>query len=208
MKLIRKGTFETNSSSTHAIVIPKNVEEDKYSLYDSLDHEYCFGRGAYRLVDAWDEKLAYSYMALKDNGTTKEELKSFKDNVIEIWKTIDKNKTTPTPIDVFNYLDRDGKDGNLTGNDSFLVLMDRGYNYIDHSSELNGTGFIERLKTDIDFLKRFLFNKDSYITIGGDEYCGYNIKTIGFEYDYEDYNEFENKLDKYMEDNDVYLKGN
>ena len=27
--------------------------------------------------------------------------------------------------------------------------------------------------------------KNSYITIGGDEYRGYNIKTIGFEYDYD-----------------------
>ena len=44
MKLIRKNCFETNSSSTHALVIPKKVKEDNYSLYDSLDHNYHFGR--------------------------------------------------------------------------------------------------------------------------------------------------------------------
>ena len=58
---------------------------------------------------------------------------------------------------------------------------------------------------------KLLFNRDSYITIGGDEYRGYNIKTIGFEYDYggmfED-NEFEEKLREYEKDNDVFLKGN
>ena len=44
MKLIRKGTFETNSSSTHALVVPHKVDEENYDLYDSLDHNYCYGR--------------------------------------------------------------------------------------------------------------------------------------------------------------------
>src|SRR5699024_8913887 len=34
---------------------------------------------------------------------------------------------------------------------------------------------------------RFIFNNKSYITVGGDEHRGYNIKTIGFEYDYDEY---------------------
>ena len=54
MKQIRIGTFETNSSSTHAIVIPHEVDEEKYNIYDSLDHEYCYGREECRIVDDWD----------------------------------------------------------------------------------------------------------------------------------------------------------
>ena len=184
MRKIRYGIFETNSSSTHAIVVPKEVKEDGYNAYDSLDHDYGFGREECRLCDNWDEKLAYVYMLLKDNNV--EELDTFKNQVIEVWEKLFGNKDyTPTPKDVFNYIDRDGSDGNLTGEDGFLILEERYGNYIDHAEGLDGTDFIERLKTDDEFVKRFIFNKDSYITIGGDEYRGYNIKTIGFEYDYD-----------------------
>ena len=184
MKKIRYGIFETNSSSTHAIVIPKEVKEDGYNAYDSLDHDYGFGREECRLCDSWDEKLAYAYMLLKDNNV--EELDTFKSQVIEVWEKLFGNKDyTPTPKDVFNYIDRDGSDGNLTGKDGFLILKERYGNYVDHAEGLDGTDFIERLKTDDEFVKRFIFNRNSYITIGGDEYRGYNIKTIGFEYDYD-----------------------
>ena len=207
MRKIRYGIFETNSSSTHAIVIPKEVKEDGYDTYDSLDHDYGFGREECRLCDNWDEKLAYAYMLLKDNDV--EELDTFKNQVIEVWEKLFGNKDyTPNPKDVFNYIDRDGSNGDLTGKDGFLILKERYGNYVDHAEGLNGTDFIERLKTDDEFVKRFIFNRDSYITIGGDEYRGYNIKTIGFEYDYENEEDFINKLKEYKKNNDVYLKGN
>lgn len=184
MKKIRYGIFETNSSSTHAIVIPKEVKEDGYNAYDSLDHDYGFGREECRLCDNWDEKLAYAYMLLKDNNV--EELDTFKNQVIEVWEKLFGNKDyTPTPKDVFNYIDRDGTDGNLTGKDGFLILKERYGNYIDHACDLENKNILNRLIKDKEFVKRFIFNKNSYITIGGDEYRGYNIKTIGFEYDYD-----------------------
>lgn len=184
MKKIRYGIFETNSSSTHAIVIPKEVKEDGYNAYDSLDHDYGFGREECRLCDNWDEKLAYAYMLLKDNNVA--ELDTFKNQVIEVWEKLFGNKDyTPTPKDVFNYIDRDGSDGNLTGKDGFLILKERYGNYVDHACDLENKNILNRLIKDKEFVKRFIFNKNSYITIGGDEYRGYNIKTIGFEYDYD-----------------------
>ena len=121
MRKIRYGIFETNSSSTHSIVVPKEVKEDGYDAYDSLDHDYGFGREECRLCDSWDEKLAYAYMLLKDNNVA--ELDTFKNQVIEVWEKLFGNKDyTPTPKDVFNYIDRDGSDGNLTGKDGFLIL--------------------------------------------------------------------------------------
>ena len=207
MKTIRYGTFETNSSSTHAIVAPKQVDSEKYDLYDSLDHDYAFGRGGYRLCDNWDEKLAYAYMMLIDNNV--DGLDTFKNQVIEIWKELFNNtKCTPTPNNVFDYIDRDRSDGNLTGEDGFLILKERYGNFIDHSCDLIDRNILTRLKNDKEFIKRFIFNRDSYITIGGDEYCGYNIKTIGFEYDYENEDDFWNKLEEYKKSHDVYLKGN
>lgn len=184
MRKIRYGIFETNSSSTHAIVVPKEVKEDGYNAYDSLDHDYGFGREECRLCDNWDEKLAYAYMLLKDNNVA--ELDTFKNQVIEVWEKLFGNKDyTPTPKDVFNYIDRDGSDGNLTGEDGFLILKERYGNYIDHACDLENRDILDRLINDKEFVKRFIFNRESYITICGDEYRGYNIKTIGFEYDYD-----------------------
>ena len=207
MRKIRYGIFETNSSSTHAIVVPKEVKEEGYNAYDSLDHDYGFGREECRLCDSWDEKLAYAYMLLKDNDVG--ELNTFKNQVIEVWEKLFGNKDyTPNPKDVFNYIDRDGSNGNLTGEDGFLILKERYGNYIDHACDLENKNILNRLIKDKEFVKRFIFNRDSYITIGGDEYRGYNIKTIGFEYDYENEEDFINKLKEYEKDNDVYLKGN
>lgn len=207
MKTIRKGMFETNSSSTHAIVIPHEVNDCDYSLYDSLDHNYGFGREECRLCDSWDEKLAYAYMLLIDNNI--KELDTFKSQIIEIWEDLFGNiKCTPTPKNVFDYIDRDGVDGNLTGEDNFLILCDRYRSHIDHSCDLVDKDILDRLINDKEFVKRFIFNINSYITIGGDEYRGYNIKTIGFEYDYENEEDFINKLKEYKKNNDVYLKGN
>ena len=89
MKTIRYGSFETNSSSTHAIVIPKRVKEEDWDMGDSLDHKYDFGREECRLVDHWDEKLAYTYMILKDfEGWTDNNRKTkvTKDTIIEFKK--------------------------------------------------------------------------------------------------------------------------
>lgn len=213
MRIIRKGTFETNSSSTHAIVVPKVVKEENYSLYDSLDHNFSFGREECRLVDSWDEKLAYAYLVIKDYYSSKEKIAQFKEMVNKVFNDFNK-EIDITPQDIFKYIDSGKNDGNITGNDGFVVICERWGNYVDQANSID-EDFSTRLLEDYEFLKRYLFNKESYITVGGDEYRGYNIKTIGFEYDYEDewvndelQGEFWSKLEEYKKNNDVYLKGN
>ena len=225
MKTIRYGSFETNSSSTHAIVIPKRVKEEDWAMEDSLDHKYDFGREECRLVNHWDEKLAYTYMILKyfegwtDNNrktkVTKETIIDFKKKVNKIYKEVEQivkykpYDRDPKPDDIFKYIDNHS--------------WERPYPYVDHCEDFDTNGFLDRILNDDEYLKKFLFNNGSYITVGGDEYRGYNIKTIGFEYDYdnnyintgteecpnyEDVSEFWDKLKEYEKDNDVYLKGN
>ena len=59
--------------------------------------------------------------------------------------------------------------------------------YVDHTEDFGENGFINKiLEANVEYIKKLIFNKESYITIGGDEYRGYNIKTIGFEYDYKE----------------------
>ena len=65
------------------------------------------------------------------------------------------------------------------------ILSDYSSVYVDHTEDFATNGFVKKLiGADEDYLKKLIFNRDSYITVGGDEYRGYNIKTIGFEYDY------------------------
>ena len=201
MKTVRYGSFETNSSSTHAIVIPKKVKEEDWYMGDSLDHQYEFGREECRLVDHWDEKLAYLYMVLKDfegwtdnnrkTKVTKDIIKKFKDRINKIYKEVEQivqykpYDGDPKPNDIFKYIDNDGE-GKL-GDIEFVYIhsWERPYPYVDHCEDFDTNGFLDRILNDDEYLKKFIFNNGSYITVGGDEYRGYNIKTIGFQYDYD-----------------------
>lgn len=272
MRLERKGIFETNSSSTHALVIPHKVDEDNYSLNDSLDHDYSFGRGAYRLLDSYDEKIAYAYYVLFDGyeryeyckehpedsygygfEITKENLEEFKRKINLAYERAKKLykynvcENDPKPDDLFLLIEakdeirefknikikefdegfrkivRSEYKRELTENEKEITqeyqeqlhsgeviyletlsekeeqltrlrnILPEHFSYygsgvyVDHAWPYLENGFIQKmLEADVDYLLRFLFNSDSYITIGGDEYQGYNIKTIGFEYDYEE----------------------
>ena len=201
MKTVRYGSFETNSSSTHAIVIPKKVEEEDWDMGDSLDHKYDFGREECRLVDHWDEKLAYTYMILKDfegwtdnnrkTKVTKDTIKKFKDRINKIYKEVEQivqykpYDGDPKPNDIFKYIDNAGE-GKL-GDIEFVYIhsWEKPYPYVDHCEDFDTNGFLDRILNDDEYLKKFIFNNGSYITVGGDEYRGYNIKTIGFQYDYD-----------------------
>ena len=202
MKTIRHGSFETNSSSTHAIVIPKRVKEEDWGMEDSLDYKYDFGREECRLVDHWDEKLAYTYMILKDfEGwtnknreikITKDTITDFKKKINNIYKEVEQivkykpRDRDARPNDIFEYIDNKGE-GKLNFIDFvYLNGYEKPYPYVDHCEDFGTNGFLDKILTDDEYLKKFIFNTGSYITIGGDEYRGYNIKTIGFEYDYED----------------------
>lgn len=200
MELIRKGTFETNSSSTHAIVIPHNVREEDYNLNDSLDHNFEFGRENCRIVYEWDEKLAYIYFVLNElhnyqwdkdkEKISNDKIKNFKDMVNKAYKDVYKiveykpYKYDLKPNQIFKYIE---KKGNLSLDE--ILSDDDSIPYVDHVGEFASNeydDFINKLLTDYDFVKKLIFNKESYISIGGDEYNGYYIKTIGFQYDYDE----------------------
>lgn len=184
MKKIRYGTFETNSSSTHAIVVPKKIGKGDWDYSDGLDHGYGFGRQECRLCDNWDEKFAYAYMILKGNGVHLKDLEEFVSRANQMFKS----DYYINPNSVASYMESDREDGNITGHDYMHVLKnkwDESYGkYVDHSRNVPSE-FIDKILHDDEFLERFLFNRESYITICGDEYRGYNIKTIGFEHDYD-----------------------
>lgn len=218
MKIIRDRVFETNSSSTHALVIPKSVDSQGYSLsvdYDvaqNLEYdtpEFCYGRCQLQIFDDWVNKLAYIYIVLRNYNDfyecsyTEEQVDNFKILINKLYSEVlnvvqFKPSDEITPDRVFHLIDHD--------------IADNGYNcWVDHVGEVP-KDLIDRVLSDEDFVKRFIFNTASYITVGGDEYSGFYIKKVGFEYDYEDLyeedNEWSRKLDELSKDYDIYLKGN
>lgn len=76
MKQIREGIFETNSSSTHSMVIRKGTgtyythEEMLYEMYDIHDGVYqpwsslYFGRAPFRVLTTFEDKVRYAYANL------------------------------------------------------------------------------------------------------------------------------------------------
>ena len=239
---VRKALFETNSSSTHAIVVPKReLDSEDYDLYCSWeDYGLEFGRQTYRMLDNWDLKLAYIYQVLlsADGSMLTPDLDKFKEQINEIYSDLTKKSNHKfsmsyevTPDQIFLVLDfLHKKDLGLIPDDQKLgvdvptkfgdLLSGDSYCFVDHTEyffeysdddrreDKPCADFIKRLLNDEEYLKKFIFGKDSYITIGGDEYRGYNLKTVGFEEDYDDYHDWDKKVKEYEEDYDVYFKGN
>lgn len=204
MRIIRNNVFETNSSSTHALVIPK--ENTKYGLETSWNTDYEFDRES-GFYNQWDKKTAYAYMAVKyhyeDNDDYINIIANFKKNINEMYKKLKKElklkEVRLEPDNIFDIIDKED-----------------GFSYIDHGYRIPEE-FVNKLVEDEEFLKRFVFDREAYISTGGDEYRGFYIKTIGFEYDFEgdwdetecsSYGEFWKRLRDYEETHEVYFKGN
>jgi len=245
---IRSGLFETNSSSSHAIVVSleKDYEitwSDLYSSWNEYDFE--FGRELYRLLGSWDYKLAYIYIILLEIAFNPKvvfprvDLEKFKTRVNKIYnETISKlpqrewSSNNEIPDHIFQILEflnnrNLGKIPDTTipkfSFDTSLFensLKHTWSAYIDHSEHFMTfegedrrysppcAKLLEKLQSDDEYLKSFLFSDDSYITIGGDEYSGYNLKTLGFEYDYRKREDWEERVKEYEKTHDVYFKGN
>lgn len=221
MELIRNNIFETDSSSTHALVIAKEYKELPYHTHSKVvnpdsylkagflcEDDYTFDRSPFKLCNSWDEKLAYMYIVLRSRIT--EEDHYYKSTGCKLITVEDFEKFKTWCVELYNELITD-EGHHISIQDVFEILeLDSKYGYVvggvDHDYEVPNE-LIEKCITDKDYIKRFIFCRDSYIAVSGDEYNRYYIKTIGFEDDYTDRNEFDRKLEEYKKDFDVYFKG-
>ena len=246
---IRSRLFETNSSSSHAIVVSleKDYEITWSDLYSSWEeYNFEFGRETYRLLDNWDYKLAYIYIILLEIDSDPKiifpevDLEKFKTKVNKIYNEIisklpqrawsSNNEIIPDHIfQVLEFLNNRnlGKIPDTTipkfsfDTSLFEESLKHSWSaYIDHTEYFMAfdggdrrysppcAKLLEKLQSDDEYLKLFLFSEDSYITIGGDEYRGYNLKTLGFEEDYREKKDWEERVKEYEKTHDVYFKGN
>ena len=242
MITLRHSLFETNSSSTHALVVPKD-EIFTYDLDSSSwdwDYNYCFDRQDYRILQSWDQKLAYLYIVLLEIGQYCDvvspipDLPKFKLEVSEMYFKLcrendyELNEDDTLPEHIFRVIDFLNGSKNEDEKEKLLSELPWQFEYViqggcvdvnhpepfiifsdDDTRERKPCfEFLKKCLDDPKYLEKFLFNDKSYITIGGDEYRGYNLKTIGFEYDYDNEEEWKKKVLEYEENYEVYFKGN
>ena len=147
---VRFGTFETNSSSMHSVVIVDNVggEDKDYTkglciknkkLYIKNSEQIEFGRYPFEILSTFRDKLMYAIAALS------------KEEIIEsVGKLMGIDDIVYPIVHWWN-----GKDEVFTGE-------------IDHQSQ----GVLERFLTENKInIKDFLTQKRYMVIVDGDEYC-------------------------------------
>lgn len=164
---VRRGTFETNSSSTHSICITKedtSMEIPKELRVNIKDYEFGW---EYEKYGSTDEKFAYLIM-----GVTA----GYNDNFIETSQKLDK---------LLKIIGQWVKSIHIEGLDVVCYNKETYYSsydgYVDHASELEE--MVNALLQDDEMLKRYLFSDDSSILTGNDNEDGYQDIKVNYEYD-------------------------
>lgn len=141
MKQIRKGIFETNSSSTHCITVKKQIDETRFCNKIVFKGD-CYGWG-YKILDTIEEKASYLYSALLSyyEGHEKE-LSDYKNY---IYNTLAKNDIDCSfvPDGIYDWMNF----------------------YVDHCECL--TEFLEYIKNNEKHLMYYLFG-DGVVITGND----------------------------------------
>lgn len=191
---IRRDCFETNSSSSHSIVVVKNRDEhitkEDFANYPERvyvgkngvweiawnPNDLDFGRGPFQFLSTFESKFRY---AVAEFGLTHELIGialKIVPNVIGVeLPTIDRpifvDKDGNEYSDKIHYDDE--KDEIYTDKDGVRITLERDFKfapysgYIDHQSMGKLTSFLR--KQDIS-LEEFLTNRKYTVVIDGDEY--------------------------------------
>ena len=168
MKIIRPQTFETNSSSTHAITIPRKIDEKLKGKQPSILFnigEFGWAYGKHNLAD-------YIWTAICDIYPNN--YQEYEEKIKEILKPYYDRIEFEEPRFDESYDD----DGNLKWR-----YLDSMQGYVDHCHEL--TDFID----DIFGNKELFINAilDGYVRTGNDNADGYDLDDLDDNPDYYHY---------------------
>jgi hypothetical protein len=191
MKQIRRNVFETNSSSTHSIAIPKKCETPNNLSFATGDFGWSFDE-----VDA----VNYFYTAIYETSNSE----------IEVLEKIQKLKSILKSHNIEYHISSPRSHTSDYDGTEYFYLDD---GYIDHGYELQD--FVDELLNDEDKLLRFLGG--GLVFTGNDnsdteERCFINRDEEYLEcYDWDTHKTYPIKNPYYMsnhEDYDWYYKGN
>ena len=158
MKLtIRKGMFETNSSSMHSIIITKNdsncYEEGlKWGILRFLEDDIEFSRSPFQFLNTWRGKVGYAIASYcQDYEASSEEAKEF---ISKLEAIIKKH------VEDLDHIELPDPE------DTWYP-----FGYVDHQSE----GLLQKFLSEENVtLEDFIFIPKYIVVIDGDEYCIFN----------------------------------
>lgn len=183
---IRQGTFETNSSSTHSLVI---FHED----WDRNGYEYTFnfpmdiiggyyGRGCSRVLSTPQAKLNYIWTA-----------------IVDLYCEYDDEKKEIRHTDNSLYWMKILQE--VAPKSNFILPKYGDYNKgVDHCGNL--VDFFNECRLNNEILKDLILEDNSFILVEGDEFC---MVISAF---YPDYWTNEEKLVELRDNYKIYVKGN
>ena len=161
---IRKNTFETNSSSTHSIVIVKDEKELDIPNKITVHLEREFG-WSYEFFNTAEEKLEYLIFGLIDSANSVVEAIENIEKLVQIVKKwVDKVYIKGMKLELYGnhfYIDTEG--------------------FLDHGNDTEE--LLNSVLNDEELLKRFLFSSLSFIATGNDNEEGYPTINVDYEYD-------------------------
>lgn len=147
---IRRGVFETNSSSTHSISIDTSerfIKIPKKLVFKAGEYGWEFHR-----YSSAEDKASYLFTGIID-AYQKEEAEKYLD-IIKEWLEEEGVEEIEFPEITYS---EEGWSSKVNGSDYF---------YVDHASEL--LDFLEWIFQTKDHLIRFLFSPRSFIATGND----------------------------------------
>ena len=165
MKRIRKGIFETNSSSTHALCIVK--EDNKLEKPEKLKFDIYGDFGwSFEVFNSQSDKFTYLTIMALELGD--EETKPYMINLIKALKEIGYKEIYSPERDDYSYIYTEKEIEEVADS---LMKKWRSMDfrpYIDHID--SAYGFLIRLLNpeNIEELKRFMLSSKSFITTGND----------------------------------------
>jgi len=167
-KIIRLKTFETNSSSTHAITIPRKIDKSLYGKRPSIHFgisDFGWEYGKHTLTD-------YIWTAICDVYPDKYE--EYKQKIIDILSPYYKKIEFEEPKFDESYDD----DGNLKWR-----YLDSMQGYVDHCEELKD--FLDEIFGNEELFVNAIL--DGYVRTGNDNDDGYDLDDLDDNPDYYHY---------------------
>lgn len=187
MKLIRNNTFETNSSSTHAIGVPKKSNYKKLSHVDFKWGEFGW---EYKVYYDTFSKASYLYTMIRYfDGDYIPEFNKAGEYISKIRQYLDEERIT--------YKFEEASDSTW------------GDGYVDHGAY--SPEVIEGILKSKESFLTYLFDERAYVSTGNDNGGGYCLPEVGCFDDYcwsDDEEKYNNACKEYELDYDVYYKGN
>ena len=158
---IRKGVFETNSSSCHSICIATGLEQEELHFPDKVTFRYGEFGWEHKCLDTVEEKASYLYTAIY--YMVHDSVDRWKECLMFIFETL---KEYHVECSFEGYVKLEPWVSTYGDSPNLRFSVDIDYGYIDHSDAT--VDLVDALCSDKDLLLSYLFSSKSFILTGND----------------------------------------